>query len=309
LEMLLTVSVGRGPILSRPQIVAGVIIVVVLIAGEFVFEERLGLPVAGRGSRAVKVDRVYLDAVDAPSGMVYFLAEVNASNSDSVVWHFDPSLFTATSNTSATYPSVSAYNMTVLLGKAELAQGQRLVGFVAFEMPLGQGVTKLAYDDVAGGVSLRAVEVPAVSGVATRFDPSVHFMLNGTSWASTIETWAAITNQTSGLAFFGGEKMYKNNTFVFFTGQKIGVTFFFDYFKRPSDPTTIYVRSITNKDGFAVSDVLASQTTFGFASYGQPHPLPVNMTGYGANAIVTLVVTVPQGRVTGVLHFTVQFSS
>jgi Domain of unknown function (DUF4352) len=296
-----------GPAGHRRGVLAAILCTVLLV----VFAVFVGLVKLGPTPspvEQVRVLKVWQDTVDAPAGMAYYLLDVNASNSGPDPWPLDPSLFSLTTNGSlAFHPSLN-YAWIDLLSNSTVLPDGSATGEVAFELPAAQSPSVLKYADPAGREVAQTSDIPAVSGIATRFDPSVHFVLTGTSWAATVETWAAIINQSSGLAYFGGEPVDRNNTFLFFTGQGIGVTFFFDYFKRPSDPTTISVQSITNDDGFPVSDVMAMQTQFGFTGYSTPHPLPVNMTGYGANASVTLLVNVPAGHQDGVLHFTVQFS-
>lgn len=287
---------------ARPAVVAVAIALLVgaaLVATEFA---------AGGVSPHIEAVSVWSDSVDAPPGMVYYLLDVNVSNGGPSAWNLDPSLFSVTSNASISYPRASSYNATAVLESVSIGSGRHLAGEVAFELPAGQVPSKLNYHDSKVGVSVQAPRVPAVSGVASRFDPSVHFDLNGTSWAGTIATWAAISNQSSALYFFSGEEGQRNDRFVFFTGQKIDVSFAFYYYKGPMDPNTIEIKSIKSDDGYAVSDVLALRPTFGFSGYGGPSPLPVTMTGYGSNIEVTLLATVPPGPQYGVLHFTVQFA-
>jgi hypothetical protein len=241
--------------------------------------------------------------------MTYYLLTVNASDSGSSVWNLNPSFLSLTTASSGPYEPVANYSVVALMGNTTVSPGEHTMGRVAFELPAGQTPSTLTYSDSKGGVSIEAQGMPGISGVASRFDPSVHFTLNGTSWANTITTWAAITNQTNALAFFGGEANYKNSSFIFFTGQRISVTFAFYYYRLPSYPETIAVRAITSSDGYQVSDVLAWQETFGFSGYNTPSPLPETMTGYGSNLEVTLLATVPPGPQPGVLHFTVQFGA
>jgi hypothetical protein len=258
-----------------------------------------------RGSNAsVRVDRVWSDSVDAPKGMTFYLLDVNASNGRPSSWQLDPSRFMLKSNVSHVYSPADNYSEVALLSSEVVPSGQRVSGNVAFLLPDDEAPSKLSYDD--GGVSLQTTDLPAVSGIASRFDPSVHVQFNGTTAASAVATWDGITNQTNGLTFFGEEPGYRNYSFVFFTGQKIYVTFALYYYKFPYDPNSISVDSVTSDDGYAVSDVVGWQAALGVV---EPHQLPVTMTGYGSNVEVTVLVTVPPGPQPGVLHFTLQFSS
>ena len=74
------------------------------------------------------------------------------------------------------------------------------------------------------------------------------------------------------------------------------------------DPATIQVRSISNGNGFPVTYEMGSNTSHSFVVTNAQHPLPVTMTGYGASAQVTILLTVPPGPQQGPLRFTVQFT-
>ena len=253
----------------------------------------------------IQVTKVWTDRVDSPPGMVYYLLDVNASTIGPFAWNLEPSLFSMTTNASLTYYPTVNYNETAVLRESTMNPGRFIVGEVVFDVPLNQIPTKLSYADPRNGISIQTTAIPAGSGTASRFDPSVHFEFNGTSAANAVATWAGITNQTNGLAFFAGGPGSRNYSFVFFTGEKIYVTFAFYYYRFPYDPNSIVVKSISSEDGYVVSDVLAWQANF--PSLG-PQQLPVTMTGYGSNVEVTLLVTVPPGPQYGVLHFTVQWS-
>jgi len=286
----------------------GLVIAVVLlvVVGSFYFISRQSTPAAKLG---IQVAKVWSDSVDSISGKVYYLLDVNASNEGSVAWHFNPSFLTLTSNDSAVYSAAANYTVLPILGPSDIESGQHAVGEVAFELPTSQRPIGLDYKDPMDGIVISANSVPDVIGIATRFDPSVHYLFNGTSAESAIATWTGITNRTNALTFFGEEPGYRNYSYVFFTGQKIYVTFTFYYYKFPYDPNTIAVRAVTSDDGYDTSDVLAWSGYTGFPGSDVGHPLPAYLTGYGAETSVTLLVTVPSGQPSGVLHFTVQWSS
>ena len=259
------------------------------------------------------VSRTWSDAVDAPHGMTFYLLDVNVTDAGPSTWHLDPSQFSLTSNGSRSYTPTENYSEVLLLGKSGLLPGHNISGEVAFLLPANQAPSTLGYSG-GSSVSVQPAGVPAVSGVASRFDPSVHFQLVGASTQTGaittdgITAWAAISNVTSyAMAFFGGESGYRNYTFVFFTGQRIYVSLFFYYYRVPGAPNSMTVDSVASDDGYSVSDVLA----WGASVLGgsQPVPLPATMTGYGSSLGVTLLATVPPGPQAGVLHFTVQFSA
>jgi len=262
-------------------------------AGEYAYP----LERSPKGSEQIAVTELWFDGVDAPAGQVYYLLDVNASNSGVHDWLFDPSHLSLTSNTSDVYAPDPGYNETAILGASSIDPGRQILGEVAFGLPTGQSPSKLSYVDNAAGISLQQVRIPAVSAVASRFDPYLHYTLNGTSnWGIAISTWGAIANLTT-------------PRYVFFTGEKILASFALYYHKRPADPMTVMVTSITNENGFPVSDVLYTPTELGSVVTGDQYPLPAPLTGYGANIVVTLILTVPPGQQYGPLRFAIRFSS
>ncbi|MDA4119728.1 MAG: hypothetical protein OK436_03980 [Thaumarchaeota archaeon] len=237
--------------------------------------------------QSIKVTKVYLDRVDAPSGMSYYLMDVNASNTATKDWHFDASLLRATTNTSAIFPSNLNYNATVLIGAADVASGHHILGKVAFEMPANQGPTKLSYADSKGGVTLQATEVPAVSAVASLFNYNAHMSVNGTGPTVNGEGW--------GFGSLIMNAVIENNTLVFFSGEKVQVNLWFEYLKRPVDPATITIQSVMAGNGFQI--------------IGADKPVPFTMTGWGSQAGLVLLLKVPQGQHTGSIDLSILVSA
>jgi len=288
--------------LAKTRLVVGVLLLAILvIAGLAVVSIYRSNP----SPDSIRVAGVWSDGVDSPPGMRFYLLDVNASNGQSSVWKFDPSHFTLTSNSSKAYSPVENYSLEALLKPSLVSPGGQVTGFVAFLLASSEVPSELRYEDPTG-FSLQTTSIPAVSAVASAFDPSVHVTFDGTPAADAVATWDGITNNTKALAFFGIEPGYRNDSFVFFTGQKIYVTLALYYYKYPSDPNSISVDSVTSDDGYAVSDIIGWQASLGVA---QANQLPVTLVGYGSNAEVTLLVTVPPGPQPGVLHFTIHFSS
>ncbi|HEY6282698.1 MAG TPA: hypothetical protein VIW22_02100 [Nitrososphaerales archaeon] len=246
----------------------------------------LSLTRPGGSDQSIKVTKVYLDRVDAPSGMSYYLMDVNASNTAPTAWHFDASFLAATSNSSTKFASNGSYNGTALLGVADIAPKQHLVGKVAFEMPANQGPTKLSYDDSKGGVTLQVTNVPAVSAVASLFNYNTHIIVNGTGPTVQGQGWGF------GSLIMNG--VIENNTLVFFSGEKVQVNLWFEYLKRPVDPATITIQSVTAGSGFQV--------------LGADKPVPFTMTGWGSQAGIVLLLKVLQGQHTGNIDLSVSVS-
>ncbi len=257
----------------------------VLVVGAIVVGFGLARP--GVGPQSVRVTRLAFDQVDAPSGMSYYVMDVNASNTAATAWHFDPSFFTVTSNSSATFSSNPGYNGTALLSVADIPPGQHLVGKVAFEMPANQGPTKLSYSDSKGGVALQVTDVPAVSAVASLFNYNARLSVNGTGPTVQAGGWGFGSMIMNGVV--------ENNTLVFFTGQKVQVNLWFEYLKRPVDPATITIQSVTAGNGF---QILAADKS-----------VPFTMTGWGSQAGLVLLLKVPQGQHTGSIDLSIQVSA
>lgn len=264
---------------------AGAVVVAVLIFGALAVEIELGS--SGRVQQSIKVTKLYLDQLDSPKGMSFYLMDLNASNMATTAWHFDPSLLTIMSNSSATFHSNLHYNETSLLGSSDIASGGHLVGKVAFEMPANQSPVKLNYDDSKRGVALEALTVPPVSALASLFNYNAHIDVNGTGPVVQGEGWGFGSMILNGVI--------ENNTLVFFTGQKVQVNLWFEYLKRPVDPATITIQSVTAGNGFQILNV--------------DRPVPFTMSGWGAQAGLVLLLMIPPGQHTGNIDFSVQVSA
>ncbi|MDA4127753.1 MAG: hypothetical protein OK452_11230 [Thaumarchaeota archaeon] len=269
----------------RVRLWVGAAAVTLLVFGALVVELSLTRP--SGSEQSIKVTKVYLDRVDAPSSMSYYLMDVNASNTASTAWHFDPSFLVATSNSSATFPSNGSYNGTALLGMAEIAPQQHLIGKVAFEMQANEGPTKLSYSDSKGGVTFQVTNIPAVSAVASLFNYNAHMSVNGTGPTVQGQGWGFGSMIMNGVI--------ENNTLVFFTGEKVQINLWFEYLKRPVDPATITIQSVTAGGGFQV--------------LGADKPVPFTMTGWGSQAGLVLLLKVPQGQHTGSIDLSVSVSA
>jgi hypothetical protein len=251
---------------------------------------------SSKRTKDIEVVKVWSDDVDAPAGMVYYLLDINATNIGTAVWHVDPSFFTLTSNASIGYQWVPNYNETPLLTGSDLGTGGHVDGEVVFELPQNQSPSALSYSDPAG-IKLELNSIPAVTAVASRFDPVLHYTFNGSdSWGVALDTWGQIDNFTT-------------PGYVFFTGQKILASFSFTYLKRPSDPNTIVIESVTNNNGFPETQARAQPTALGSVATGTDYPLPVSMVEHGASVAVILILTVPPGPQHGPLGFTIQWGT
>ena len=281
--MNLTSDSRPGP--RRVWLWAGAAAVTFLVFGAIVVGLSLTRP--SNIAQSIKVTKVYLDGVDAPAGMSYYLMDVNASNTAPTAWHFDPSFLAATTNSSARFSSNGSYNGTALLGVADIGPKQNLVGKVAFEMPANQSPMQLSYVDSKGGVTLQVVNVPAASAVASLFNYNAHIIVNGTGPTVQGQGWGFGSLIMNGVV--------ENNTLVFFSGEKIQVNLWFEYLKRPVDPVTITIQSVTAGSGFQV--------------LGADKPVPFTMTGWGSQAGIVLLLKVLEGQHTRNIDLSVSVSA
>jgi len=235
-----------------------------------------------------------LDNVDAPNGMSWYLVEVNVSNLGLSSWRFDPSMLQVLTNRSSVLPPSRAYNFTSLMNGANLSLGQSVIGTVAFEIPRGEGPATMVYDDRDSGIHLQTSEVPPPSSVASRFAYNAKLIVEGSgSWIHFVITNGVIENTTNFVVQLSPNPVEDpSDYFVFFTGQVVKVNLWFEYLKRPGDPLKVNITSITNNQGFQI--------------LGVDHPLPLLMTGWGAQSGLNLFIRVPPGEVSGTLSFVAQ---
>jgi hypothetical protein len=85
-----------------------------------------------------------------------------------------------------------------------------------------------------------------------------------------------------------------NNSLTFFTGQTVQVNLWFEYLRKPADPSSIKLISAKNDDRFS----LVNESS-----------LPITMSGWASQAGVTFLLKVPPGQHVGSLNFSVQFSA
>ncbi len=273
----------------------GVVAVALLFVGALAVGE-LAAP-GGAGGRTVRVTKTFFDGVDAPAGYAFYVLELNVTNAGSAPWVFTPGALQITGNKSHLYQEYSSYNVTSVLDGFTLNQGGQKAGMVAFELPAGEGPSTLRYDDVAGGVSLDSMSVPAVSSVASKFDFQLRLSVNGIpveGWTDSSCTAAEANGTGPWVCSLIANGVVQNNTLVFFTGQTVQVNLWFEYLKKPADPGTITLESVANQNGFEVLDSRPA--------------VPQAMTGWAAQGGVVVLLKVPPEANSGPIRFSVQFS-
>jgi hypothetical protein len=287
--------------LSRLALVAVVIIAIVaasILAIDLQRGSTSKTSATSKSFQEIRITKVSQDFVDAPAGKSFYLLQLNASNLGPTTWSFNPGLLELTSNGSKGYSSDSNYNATFLMGKSSISPGNYTVGQVAFVLPSGQFPSRLRYSDQTAGVNVETESIPRVSAVASRFDFNVCLTINGnTANSCTGNGWTV--NSFNGTSRWVGSLIVvgviTNNSLVFFTGQTIQVSLWFEYLKQPVDPVSIKIQSATNNDGLAVVGIQPS--------------LPLTITGWGNSGDLFVLLRVPPGQHSGNLHFSVQFSA
>ncbi|MDE1854113.1 MAG: hypothetical protein KGI38_10285 [Thaumarchaeota archaeon] len=247
----------------------------------------VALSYEGGGSPVIRVGTVWSDRVDTPETRQVYLMELNLSNTASKSWDFNPVFLVLGSNASLNYSPDGGYNGTRVLGATTIPQGGRLIGYVAFDLPVKEIPSRLSYHDQTAGISLEAASVPEVSAVASKFNYNAYLTVNGTGPIVQGSGWGF------GSVIMNG--FIENDTRVFFTGQVVKLDLWFEYLKRPVDPSSITIESVSVENGFQV--------------VGVDTVLPLNMTGWGSQAGIVFLLKVPPGQHTGNIDVAVRISA
>lgn len=236
-----------------------------------------------------------MDSVDAEAGRSFYLLEINASNSAATAWRFNPALLQVVSNRSFAYPPSQEYNETSLLGAANITAKGSVVGIVAFDLPNAEHPSQLRYSDASAGLNLEAPSVPEPAAVASRLSYNVRLTVNGQPVAAGGWTLTTANSTSSWEISIIANGVVENNSLVFFTGQTIKVSLWFEYLKKPADPGSIVLKSVANDDGLQ--------------AVGPAPDLPIVMMGWGSQSGVVVLLKVPEGQLPGSLSFSAQFST
>jgi hypothetical protein len=271
-------------------VIVFVVVVLVSSAGLFVLIFRpVGAPTP---APTIQVASIWLDRTDAPAGSAYYLLTLNISNTGSAVWGFDPGFLQVVSNSSQSYAASGLYNATAVMGEQSIPAGSSRVGIVAFQLPAGEGPTRLAYNDQTRGVSLNVGNLPPVSATASRFNYNVRLTVNGGAVAA--DGWTVVNGSDPWVRSIIANGVILNNSLTFFTGQTVQVNLWFEYLRKPADPGSIKLVSASNDDKFIVVNESS---------------LPITMSGWASQAGVTFLLRDPPGQHIGNLNFSVRFSS
>ncbi len=244
------------------------------------------------GGRRIQVERVALDDVDAPAGATYYVILLDVTNSGTEAWRFDPGFLRLSSNGSETYAVDANYSVVPPLVAATVLPGGSLAGSVTFELPNGQGPTSLGYRDPVLSVGPEVGKVPAVTAIASVLNQVVQLTING----GNVSGWAVGTVNGTGhwVTSVVSTGLVLNSSQVFFTDDRVQVSLWFEYLKKPSDPNVIILQALSNDQGFRILSV-------------EPAP-PVVMKGWGYEVGFDVVLQVPPGHHSATLDIEVQFS-
>ncbi len=265
--------------LSRLALI-GVVIVLVVAAVILAVEIGTGPP---KALPRIQIDRVSFDRVDAPAGHSFYLLELNASNAGPVPWKFNPRFLEIVSNDSHVYSTDSNYNATSLLGEFSVGEGNYKVGQVAFELPIAEAPSRLRYSDPGVGVNLDVGSIPRVSAVASRFSYNVRLTINGRAVAVNGWTVTTVNGTDQWVGSIISNGVILNNSLVFFTGQTVQVSLWFEYLRQPVDPVTITLQSVAAGNGFQIVKIDGT--------------LPLTITGWGTTSDpLVLLLRVPAGQ-------------
>lgn len=134
--------------------------------------------------------------------------------------------------------------------------------------------------------------------VASQLNYNVHMFVNGLN----VNGWTVDrcpTAETNGtgpwVCSIITNGVIENNSLTFRTGQTVQVNIWFEYLKKPVDPGTITLESVSAGDGFQIVKV--------------EEPIPFSMTGWGSQSGVVALLKVLPGQHSGSLDMAVRFSA
>jgi Domain of unknown function (DUF4352) len=263
----------------------------VLVSSAVLFVLNLRPAGAPTPAHSIQVASVWLDRTDAPSGSAFYLLTLNASNTGSAAWGFDPAFLQVVSNGSRSYMVSGSYNATAVLGGLSIPAGSSRSGIVAFQLPTGEAPARLGYNETRG-VGINVGTLPPVSATASRFNYNVRLTVNGGAVAA--DGWTVVNGSEPWVRSIIANGVILNNSLTFFTGQTVQVNLWFEYLKKPADPNNIKLVSANNDDKFTIV---------------KESSLPITMSGWASQEGVTFLLKVPPGQHVGNLNFSVRFSS
>ena len=139
---------------------------------------------------------------------------------------------------------------------------------------------------------------PQPAAVASQLNDNVHIFVNGldvNGW--TVNQCPTTTTNGTGpwVCSIITNGVIENNTLTFDTGQMVKVNLWFEYLKKPVDPATITLQSVGAGNGFQIAEVV--------------EPIPLNMTGWGAQSGLVVLLRVLPGQHSGSIDMSVRFSA
>ncbi len=150
---------------------------------------------------------------------------------------------------------------------------------------------------VAAAVAAVGVSQPP-AGITSQLNYNVHMFVNGLNvngW--TVDQCPATTANGTGpwVCSVITNGVIENNSLTFRTGQLVQVNLWFEYLKKPADPATISLQSVASGGGFQIVKV-------------EEH-VPFNMTGWGAQSGLEVLLKLLPGQHSGSIDMYVRFSS
>jgi hypothetical protein len=133
--------------------------------------------------------------------------------------------------------------------------------------------------------------------VASQLNYNIHMNVNGfdvNGW--TVDRCPTTTANGTGpwVCSIITNGVIQNNSLRFLTGQVVQVNLWFEYLKKPVDPTTITLMSVAAGSGFQIIKV--------------EEPVPFSMSGWGSQSGLVLQLRVLPGQHSGSVDMSVRFS-
>lgn len=154
---------------------------------------------------------------------------------------------------------------------------------------------------IVAGFVVAAVAVATVSQtpvVASQLNYNLHMNVNGldvNGW--TVDSCPTAPSNGTGpwVCSIITNGVIENNSLTFRTGQLVQANIWFEYLKKPIDPATITLRSVSVGNGFQIVNVQQA--------------IPFTMTGWGSQSGLVLLLKVLPGQHSGSIDMYVRFSA
>lgn len=146
-----------------------------------------------------------------------------------------------------------------------------------------------------------AVAVATVSQspvAASQLNYNIHMNVNGldvNGWTVDMCPTTTLNGTGPWVCSIITNGVIENNSLTFLTGQVVQVNLWFEYLKKPVDPATISLQTVSVGNGFQIINI--------------EEAIPFAMTGWGSQSGLVLLLKVLPGQHSGSIDMYVRFSA